>query len=483
MAIRFGTSGWRAVMADEFTFSNVRRAVEGIARYLDSRQGRKSNSGGSRSRRVLVGYDTRFLSRQFADTAARVLLSHDLEVALCSSPTPTPTIAYELVKDKQHPWAGAINITASHNPPEYNGIKFSSSDGAPALPEVTKAIEAMIEGIADRDVRPVPNLEHPRFRWVTLEKSYVRRLTRLIDVAAIRRAKLRMVYDAQHGTGTSVFQYIARELRLPITLIHSNPDPSFGGHAPDPSEENLRDLHREMKRQHAALGLSTDGDADRFGILDQDGTFITPNEILALALDYLIAERHWQGGVCRSVATTHLVDAVAALHHREVFETPVGFKFIGEMIKQDRVVIGGEESAGLTIRGHVPEKDGILACLLAAEMVAVRRKSLKRQRAELFRQVGPFYNRRLNVPLGAAQRAEVQKKIENLPRLLNNLGKFPKVIRENALDGRKLLLEDGSWVLIRLSGTEPMARCYFESRTAGRLKELLRAVERTLTAN
>lgn len=479
MAIKFGTSGWRAIIAEEFTFSNVRRVVEAIARYLLSLNLPRTEHGAVA--RVLVGYDTRFLSRTVAEEATRILLAHNFQVDFCDVPAPTPTIAYEVIRDKRRPMAGALNITASHNPPEYNGIKFSSSDGAPALPEVTHTIEALAESICESDVSRADSLEHPFLRRVNLEKAYVKRLAELIDFSAIRRAKLRFVYDAQHGTGTAIFNRITREFRIPISMLHTNLDPSFGGHAPDPCEEHLGELKREMRRQHAVLGLSTDGDADRFGVLDRDGSFITPNEIVSLALDYLITERGLEGGVCRSVATTHLIDAVAAFHQREVFETPVGFKYVGELIKQNRIVIGGEESAGLTVKGHVPDKDGILACLLAAEMVAVRRKSLRRQRQDLFKKVGAFFNRRVNVPLDAARRKTVEKKIENLPTLLNNLKGFPKVERENDLDGKKVIFEDGSWMLVRLSGTEPVARCYCEARTPAKLRMLQGEIERLLT--
>ncbi|MFI5174696.1 MAG: phosphoglucomutase/phosphomannomutase family protein [Terriglobia bacterium] len=482
-AIKFGTSGWRAIIAEEFTFANVRRVVEAIARYVEASgvpsPGETRPPGGTRLP-ILVGYDTRFLSRAFAEEAARIFLAHDFEVHLCNAPTPTPTIAYEILKDKRRPMAGAVNLTASHNPPEYNGIKFSSSDGAPALPEVTHAIEALLPGLNESDVKRAASLDHPRLKAVNLDKDYVKRIAELIDLPAIRRAKLRLAYDAQYGTGAAIMDRIAHEHRIPITLIHTHPDPSFGGHAPDPSEEHLGELKREMRKQRAALGISTDGDADRFGVLDRDGTFISPNEIIALGLDYLITARNFPGGVCRSVATTHLIDAVAAYHHREVFETPVGFKYVGELIKQNKIVIGGEESAGLSIRGHVPEKDGILACLLASEMVAVRGKSLKQQRQELFKKVGAYYNVRVNVPVDPAKREEVQKKIENLPVLLNNLNQLPNVVRENNLDGKQVILEDGSWALIRLSGTEPVARLYCEARTQTQLQRLRREVERLL---
>lgn len=479
MAIKFGTSGWRAIIAEEFTFANVRRVVEAIARYLH----RQNGSSGEKmpALPILIGYDTRFLSRSFAEEATRIFLAHDFRVHLCVAPMPTPTLAYEVIRDRRHPLAGAVNFTASHNPPEYNGIKFSSSDGAPALPEVTQAIESLAEGILESDVRRAEHLDHPQLKWIHPENAYVNRLAQLVDFSAIRRSKLRLCYDPQYGTGTAIFEQIARKFRIPMTMLHTTPDPSFGGHAPDPAEKHLQELKRVMKQQHAHLGLSTDGDADRFGVLDRDGSFIAPNEMIALAFDYLVRIRHMEGGVGRSVATTHLIDAVAAHHGREVFETPVGFKYIGELIKQDKIVIGGEESAGLTVRGHVPEKDGLLACLLAAEMVAVTGKTLKQQFKELTRTVGAFYNLRVDLPIDPRQRENIEKKIENLSTLLNNLSQLPKVARESQVDGKKAIFEDGSWVLVRLSGTEPVARCYCESRTPSQLKKLRQHVVRVVS--
>lgn len=477
MSIKFGTSGWRAIIAEEFTFANVRRVVEAMARYLESSLG---PSAGCR-RRLVIGYDTRFLSREFAEEAARIFLAHDFDVDFCAAPTPTPVIAYEVIRNPQRPAVGALNLTASHNPPQYNGIKFSSADGAPALPEVTQAIETLAAAVTESDVKRSASLHPPRFKTVRLEKAYVKHLARLIDFSAIRRSRLRLVYDAQHGTGVAAFEHIARAFKIPIAMIHTHPDPSFGGHAPDPAEEHLEELKRQMKRHRAHLGIATDGDADRFGILDRDGSFISPNELIALALDYLITERHLPGGAGRSVATTHLIDAVAAYHQRELFETPVGFKYVGELIKQDKLVLGGEESAGLSLRGHVPEKDGILAGLLAAEMVAVRGKSLRRQKQELFKKVGAYYSFRENVPVPPERRERVEKKIENLPTLLNNFNQLPNVERENCLDGKKIIFQDGSWILIRLSGTEPVARCYGEARTPAKLNVLRRHLGQIIT--
>jgi phosphoglucomutase len=252
-------------------------------------------------------------------------------------------------------------------------------------------------------------------------------------------------------------------------VLHANRDVLFGGHHPEPADEQLSELKAVMKKNGVKLGLATDGDADRFGILDEGAEFIYPNELIAMLVDYLVESRGWTGGVARTVATTHLIDRVAKLHNLELLETPVGFKFIGEYIKEGRIILGGEESAGLSIRGHVPEKDGILACLLIAEMVASRRKSLKTQLKELFSRVGEVYNRRVNVKLDPSIGARVRQKIDSDVREFHGR----RVAQQNRMDGLKLLFDDGSWVLMRASGTEPVVRFYAESTSTADLDQLL----------
>jgi phosphomannomutase len=277
-------------------------------------------------------------------------------------------------------------------------------------------------------------------------------------------------------------EHLLSQAGIPVVTIHGWRDVLFGGHPPEPAGQHLEPLKQAMTEHGAALGLATDGDADRFGILDDGGEFISPNHIIALLLDYLIESRpwakeaNWGGGVARSVATTHLVDAVARHHGLTVHETPVGFKYIGELIEQDRIIIGGEESAGLTIRGHVPEKDGILACLLTAEMVASRKTSLRRQIEELFRKVGSFYPGRWNVPLTET----VKNRFAERSRQEYSSLEGRRVLTTQRTDGLKLILEDGSWVLFRLSGTEPVCRLYCEAPSEKQLEELAQAGRRFL---
>jgi phosphoglucomutase len=455
--IKFGTSGWRAIIADEFTFANVRLATEAIGRYIKRR-----NS----SPTLLVGYDTRFLSEDFGREVARVLSSQNIRARLCSQAVPTPAVALTIIREKLD---GAINITASHNPGEYNGLKFSTSDGAPALPEVTSEIENEILQLQQSSWTFTATPNEKLIESVDIGPAYLRDLATKVNFEKLRAANLSIAYDALHGSGAGYLDGILRQQNIPAMVLHTNRDVYFGGHHPEPADEQLGELRIVMKKNWLKLGLATDGDADRFGVLDEGGEFIYPNELIAMLLDYLIESRGWQGGVARTVATTHLIDRVAKVYKREVLETPVGFKYIGEYIKEGRIVLGGEESAGLSVRGHVPEKDGILACLLIAEMVASRGKSLKNQLMDLFSRVGEVYNRRLNVRLDPAISARVKQKIASDVREFHGR----PVVEQNRVDGLKLLFDDGSWVLMRPSGTEPVVRFYAESTSTADLETLL----------
>jgi phosphoglucomutase len=457
-AIRFGTSGWRAIVADEFTFANVRLTAEAIGRHVR----RKSSSA-----RLLVGFDTRFLGERFGLEAARVLQAAGVGVALCDRPVPTPGVAFTILDRK---FDGAINITASHNPAEYNGLKFSTADGAPALPDVTRDVEREIERLDAAGWTFTKTSSAQPIEPMDIGPAYLANLATKVDMQAIRNSGLKVAYDALHGSGAGYLDRILEDHSVPVAPLHTHRDVTFGGHHPEPSEDRLGAMREVMRSKGLQLGLATDGDADRFGILDEDGTFITPNDLIALLADYLVESRGWRGGVARSVATSHLVDRVARMHGLELLETPVGFKYIGEYIKDGRIILGAEESAGLSIRGHVPEKDGVLACLLAAEMVANRKKTLKNQLNELFSRVGAVYNRRLNIRLEPEKAPRIREKISADVR--DFFGR--RVERVDRSDGLKLIFEDDSWVLMRPSGTEPVVRYYAES---GQLDDLDRLLE------
>jgi len=460
--IKFGTSGWRAIVADEFTVANIRLAIAGIAAFVKSQP---------EPHRVLVGRDPRFLGESFVAEAARVLAGAGITPIVISEAAPTPAIAYAVRTLKT---SGAINFTASHNPPEYNGIKFSSSDGGPALPEVTGKIEAAIAAIqASGAAIPTANPPEGGFETADVKPAFLKRLAELVDLKAIAKSGIKVVYDPFWGAGRGYSSDILREAGVAIETVHDFRDVLFGGHAPEPDDHLLGDAKAKMKEMGANLGIATDGDADRFGIVDEDGTFIQPNYIIALLFDYLVETRGWKNGVAKSVATTNLINALAEYHKVPLYETPVGFKYIGELINGDKIAIGGEESAGLTIRGHVPEKDGVLAGLLVAEMVATRGKSLGVQLKELFAKVGSFYPVRENFRLTPEVKAAFTEKMKADPTELGGR-KVSKVVRT---DGLKLILEDGSWVCYRLSGTEPVVRAYTEARNEQDMEALKAAAE------
>ena len=460
--IKFGTSGWRAVMAEEFTFANVRRAVTGVARYVAAQK--------PRGARLLVGRDPRFLGESFCDLAAQILIQHGITPLVIAQPAPTPAIAFEIIRLRTD---GAINFTASHNPPEYNGIKFSTPDGAPAMPEVTRQIEASVPGDGVEPPALPPRATPPVKEAVDVRPAYLARLQEIVDLEAIRKAGLKVAYDPLWGAARSYPDRLLREAGMNVSTVHDSRDVLFGGHAPEPDDHLLEDLRQKMRETGAHIGISTDGDADRFGIVDQDGTFLQPNYVVALLFDYLVESRGWTTGVAKSVATTNLINALAERMKIPLYETPVGFKYIGELIKQDKIAIGGEESAGLSIRHHVPEKDGVLAGLLCCEMVARRGKNLQQQLRELFGKVGSYYPRRENFRLTPQVKQKFTEKLQAEPREFFGR-KVAQVVRT---DGLKLLLDDGSWVCYRLSGTEPVVRVYAEARSADGLQKLIAAAE------
>lgn len=458
--IKFGTSGWRAIMAEEFTFANVRRAVNGIARYVSSQK----PSGA----RVIIGRDPRFMGETFCSMAADILSGYGITPLVIAEPSPTPAIAYAVMREKTD---GAINFTASHNPPEYNGIKFSTPDGAPALPEVTRKIESEILAF-DRAPEQKPGKQASKGA-LDPKPAYLKRLGEIIDVPMIKKAGLKIVFDPLWGAARGYSDTVLRDSGVSVATVHDYRDVLFGGHAPEPDDHLLDALRAKMRETGAGIGIATDGDADRFGIVDADGTFFQPNYIIALLFDYLVESRQWRNGVGKSVATTNLINAVARHHKVELHETPVGFKYVGELIKEDKIAIGGEESAGLSIRYHVPEKDGVLAGLLCCEMVARRGKSLGEQLRDLFAKVGSYYPRRENFRLTPEVKEKFTEKLQSNPQDFSGR-RVSEVVRK---DGLKLVFEDGSWVCYRLSGTEPVVRAYTEARSQEQLEKLSAAAK------
>jgi phosphoglucomutase len=463
--IKFGTSGWRGILAEDFTFANARLVCQGIAAYLQ--QEGLTNQG------VVIGYDTRFQSEAFAAAAAEVMAGNGITSYFPDRDCPTPVVSFAIRAGKH---AGGITITASHNPPEYNGIKFSPATGGPAPAPVTNAIEVLIGALEPTAVKTMP-LALAREQGLVLDldprPAYLQHLKTLVDLEVLKGSGLRVIVDVLYGTGRDYLDAFLSEAGVQVETLHGYRDAYFGGHRPEPSAEFLGDLSRRLPAAGAHLGLAVDADADRFGVMDAAGDYRDANLILGLLFDYLIETRGWDGGVARSVATTHLLDRIAARHNRPVYVTKVGFKHLGQYIIQDQVVMIGEESEGFSMKGHLPEKDGILAGAMVAEMVARKGKGLPELIQDLFAQVGPVYNQRLNFSLKPEIKERLLARLQTPPERFAGLA-----VKEHiTLDGHKYVLEDGSWVCFRPSGTEPVVRFYFEASSLHELEQLKGAGE------
>src|SRR5581483_4286814 len=465
--IKFGTSGWRGIIAREFTFANVRLATQAIADHLNRARSVPSKT-------IILGYDTRFLGREFSLAAAEVLERSRLAPLLCQRDTPTPVIAHTIRLRKA---IGGINMTASHNPAEYQGLKFSTSNGAPATPDVTREIEANVEKLQAKkwsfEGAVIGTYE---CRTFDPQPAYFQQLRRLIDFSAIRKAKLKVAVELMYGTGRGYLDTLLEDAGAKVTVFHNELNPLFGGHHPEPNAEGMAEVAQFVRSGKAQIGLGLDGDADRFGIVDKDGTWLTPNQVLTLALYHLKKNRGWTGAVVRTVPSSHQVDAVARLLGVKVHETPVGFKYIGALMEKEPIIVGGEESGGLSVKGHVPEKDGILACLLMAELVATEKKSLGQILKELSKQIGEFYTDRINVSFAPEKKDALLAKLGSG---LKNIGAFP-VEKFITTDGYKFLLPNHEWVAFRASGTEPLIRCYIEAKSKANLKKLQAACREVL---
>jgi phosphomannomutase len=461
--IRFGTSGWRGIISDEFTFSNVRLVSQAIANYL-ARE-RPPGKG------VVIGYDTRFLSEKFASECARVISNHRIPVFLSDRDAPTPALAAAIIRKQAQ---CGINFTASHNPPEYSGLKLSTNKGAAALPEVTEQIEREIRKL---EAHPPTfyYLDETLIEEFSPQEMYLSLLNNTVRVERLN-SNLRVAVDTLWGTARDYLDRFFIDHGCTVEVIHNFRDPYFGGYGPEATEETLQELKQLVVAKKMHLGVSTDGDADRFGIIDSDGTYITPNQTLALLLDYLIEDRGWKGSVARSVATTHLIDSIAKKHNLPVLVTPVGFKYLADLFLDRKIILGCEESAGLSVQGHLPEKDGILTCALVTEMVAMRQESLKTQLQHLYETYGYRANRRKSYRFTEQLGKRVQDLVLHPPKTFG--GK--QVVDVNTMDGLKMILEDGSWMLVRISGTEQLVRVYAESDNEDTLAKLMKSTETLL---
>ncbi len=451
--VKFGTSGWRGIIAEDFTFNNVRVAVQGIANYVLENNGKE----------IVIGYDTRFLSEDFARVASEILIGNGIKVSLSRIDVPTPTVAFETVNRKAF---GAINFTASHNDYIYNGLKFSSPSGGPALPEETNRIEKLIQKIELKDVKYSGRDVLYDVQYYD-GSEYLKSLSLLVDFEPIKKAKKKVVYEAFYGTGRNYVPALLSNYTQ-FKMINGYRDPLFGKKHPEPIEKNLKELSLSVLEFNADIGISTDGDADRFGFIDKSGDYISPNIVLPIIYKYLIEYRGLRGNVSRTISTTTMLDRIAKKYGFEVVETPVGFKYIGETIIKGECIFGGEESGGASMIGWLAEKDGILMNALVVEIVSNTNRTLRELYNEIEAEFGEIYSKRLDFDFfGNRELTE-----NTLKRNAAELQKKSRISRIVDLDGLKLFLDESDWILFRFSGTEPKARIYLEGTSKEKLEEL-----------
>ncbi|NDJ54306.1 MAG: phosphoglucomutase/phosphomannomutase family protein [Chloroflexi bacterium] len=466
MSISFGTDGWRAVISETFTFHNLRLLSQAIAdMILDEPNGDEPH--------VVVGFDTRFLSDRYAAEVARVMAGNGIKALLCRSDVPTPTLSFAV---KHTGAAAGVMITASHNAPRYNGVKLKGAFGGAALPDASRRVEVHLRDNEQRARGPnlidleaaLKNGLIERFNPIP---DYYEHLRELLNLEAISQSNLRVIHDPMYGSGRNVLKSLLGGMGCEVHEIRGEMNPGFGGIHPEPVGRYLAALTAALQAGQGNIGVATDGDADRIGAMDEKGRFVDPHQIFALVLRYLVEERGQSGDVVRTVSTTRMIDRLCQRYGLTLHETPVGFNHIADLMLQGDVLIGGEESGGIGVKGHIPEGDGIFMALLLLEIIATSNRTLSELVDDLQVDVGPtFYQRsdlRLRRPVN---KKEMVKRIQdNAPTEIAGLG----VAEVSVVDGVKFIMEDDSWLLIRPSGTEPVLRVYAEARSEGSKHGLL----------
>jgi alpha-D-glucose phosphate-specific phosphoglucomutase len=461
--IKFGTDGWRGIIAQDFTFDNVRACAQAVADYL--KQAKLAGQG------LIIGYDTRFASEDFAAAAAEVAAGNGIKVYLCPKATPTPVISFGILAKKA---GGAIIITASHNPAIWNGFKYKNEEGSSAPLEVTSEIERRISHtLTTGKINQMPlaeALEQGKVKYLDLAPIYVKQLTRLIELSELRQARLKVVIDPMYGAGAGYFKRLLDGGAIQPVEINGERNPLFPGIQPEPIAANLSKLSAAVKEQKANVGLATDGDADRIGIIDEKGEFLTQLQVFALLCLYLLEVRRERGAMVRTLTSTTMIDRLGEIYNLPVYETPVGFKYVAPIMVAENALIGGEESGGYGFRGHVPERDGILAGLYFIDFMLKTGKSPSQLIDYLYSKVGPHYYQRRDFNFPEEKRQAIEKRISNnLPQSIDGV----KVAKSDTTDGFRFILADTTWLLIRFSGTEPILRIYAESDSLARVERLL----------
>ncbi len=462
--IKFGTDGWRGIIAQDFTFDNVRVCAQSVAEYLQAT--------GLAHRGLVIGYDTRFASEYFAAAVAEVVAANGIKAYLCDKATPTPVISHGVLERKA---AGAVIITASHNPAIWNGFKFKTEDGASAPTEVEAELEKRIPQILSQDrVRRLPlgeGVEKGLIEYFDLAPAYLHRIAELTDLESLRQAGLKVVVDSMYGAGSGYFKALLTDGNTQVIEINGERNPLFPGIQPEPIAANLAKLSQLVRESKADVGLATDGDADRLGIVDEKGGFLTPLQIFALLALYLLEVLGERGAIVKTPTTTSMLYRLGEIYRVPVYETPIGFKYVAPKMMAEDALIGGEESGGYGFRGHIPERDGILAGIYFLSLMTKLGKTPTQLIGHLYSQVGPHHYQRIDLDFSPTERERIIHRLaQTKPASLASI----EVIKIDTFDGFHFVLADGSWLLVRFSGTEPVLRIYAESDSieqAGRLVE------------
>ncbi len=461
--IKFGTDGWRAVIADEFTFTNVRICTQGVALYL--KEALLEGAG------MVIGYDTRFQSAEFARTAAEVLAGNGIKVYLSDRAVPTPVVSFAV---KNLSACGGIVITASHNPAGWNGFKLKSADGASAPGETVARVEKLISALNHNSVKTIPlqqGLENGIIKSMDFAPAYNAQINRLLDLSAIRHSGLKIAVDSMHGAGGGYLKSLLSNSMCRTTEIKSEPNPAFPGmKQPEPISANLFQLSETVIREQADVGLATDGDADRLGIINEHGDFMTQLQVYALLAYYFLEVRRERGALVKTLTSTSMINRLGEIYNVPVFETQVGFKYVAPVMIRENALMGGEESGGYGFHGHVPERDGLLAGLYFLDFMARTGKTPSELLERLYGLVGPHYYDRRDIVFNEADRKEIVGRMGSaLPGSISGI----KVLRKESTDGFRFILQNGSWLLVRFSGTEPLLRVYAESGNLDEVRLLL----------
>ena len=460
MQIKFGTDGWRGIIARDFTFETLSIVAQATMDYL--------NREGLWEKGLVIGYDRRFMSHDFARRVAEIAVGNGIRVKLSDGYAPTPAISWAV---RQLDAGAGVMITASHNPPEYNGFKIKEGYGGSARPTTTKVIEEIvIYNMAEgRRIVECPYEEAVRKGMIELFdpcEGYFHQIWRYVDLDLIAKAGIKVVVDPMYGAGSGFVQRLLKG----VSEIHSQENPSFGGQAPEPIGEHLKELSSLVASGQYQVGLALDGDADRIGAVDENGDFFSSHCIFTIILRHLIEHKHLSGGVVKTVSTTRMIDLLAAKYDLRLFETPIGFKHICELMLSEDILMGGEESGGLGVKGHIPERDGILMGLLLLEAMAVNGKGLRQMLDEIMNEIGHFYYRRIDRQIDPVMKEQLVARLSTEP-LEEIDGR--SVVVTNFSDGFKFIFENGDWLLIRPSGTEPVLRLYSEASSQEQVDRLL----------